>query len=54
MVRYNLHYQAYSLDLRTPPPPPQCWQGAGMVIRQSDRIACLPGLMGGGMVLRSN
>ncbi len=37
-----------------PPPTPKCWWGVWMVIRQSDRIACLPGLMGGGMVLRSN
>jgi hypothetical protein len=48
---------AYLLDLRTPPPPvpsignpstPKHWQGVGMVIKQSDRIACPPGRVVGG------
>ncbi len=47
-------YPAYDSDLRTPPfcgnpPPPNgMWLGMEMVIRQSCRITCLSGHLGGG------
>ncbi len=49
----DCQYLAFRLDLRTsffwhPPPPPRTWEGVGMVIRESERITCLPGRVGGG------
>ncbi len=49
-------HPAYVLDLRTPPPPfvgtPPPLLRYGMVIRQSDRINCLPGHVGRGWYLQ--